>query len=68
MEISISFRYLNSILRDGIDLIILILKLLCIHSVCLKPSVEDFRIEINSSVSESLIVERSKSSKRKHII
>jgi hypothetical protein len=33
-------------------------------SVCLKPSVEDFRSEINSSVSESVILERSKSSKQ----
>jgi hypothetical protein len=32
-------------------------------SVCLKPSV-DFRSEINSSVSESVILERSKSSKQ----
>jgi hypothetical protein len=48
----------------GIGCIFLFKTAMYSFSVCLKPSVEDFRSEINSSVSESVILERSKSSKQ----
>jgi TFIIF-interacting CTD phosphatase-like protein len=47
----------------GIGCVFLFKTAIYSFSVCLKPSVEDFS-EINSSVSESVILERSKSSKQ----